>query len=62
MTKHVIDRPKTSDTTRAAKEFSRIEADQKPRPQTRILQKRTRTTSENTRLKAFAGIDRRAGS
>ena len=58
MTKHVIDRPKTTNSTRAAREFSRIDADEMPRPQTKTLQKRARTTPQGKRLKAFTKIDR----
>ncbi len=62
MTKHVIDHPKTTDNARAAKEFSRIDADEMPRPQTKTLQKRARTHKEGKRLKAFTDIERRSDS
>lgn len=62
MTKHVIDRPRTTDTSRLSQQFARIEGDEKPRPQSAKLQKRTRTHVQNSRLKAFTGIERRDDS
>lgn len=62
MTKHVIDRPKTTDTGRMNREFSRIGADDMPRPQTRQLQKRSRATVDGKRLKAFTAIERQSDS
>lgn len=59
MNKHVIDHPKSGHTARMPKEFKRIEADERPRPQTKTLQQRSRKTTGNARLKAFAEIDRR---
>ena len=61
MSKHVIDHPKATNTARAAREFSRIDADAKPRQQTQALQKRARATS-GKRLKAFTRIERRGVS
>ena len=62
MTKHVIDHPKTGDATRMTREFSRIGANERPRPQTRDLQKRTRKIRDGKRLKAFTTIERRDDS
>ena len=62
MTKHIIDHPKTSDNARAAREYTRIDGDDLPRPQTKTLQKRARTKTESKRLKAFTDIERRSGS
>lgn len=59
MNKHVIDHPKSGHTPRMPTEFKRIEADERPRPQTKQLQQRSRKTTGNARLKAFAEIDRR---
>jgi hypothetical protein len=59
MSKHVIDHPKSGQTTRRAKEYKRIEADERPRPQTRKLQQRSRTTNDAARLKAYTDIERR---
>jgi hypothetical protein len=58
MTKHVLDRPKRSDGTRRSQEFTRIDADDMPRPQTKVLQKRTRKPSEGKRLKVFTDLER----
>ncbi len=62
MTKHVTDHPKTTDKTRAAREYARIDAAEMPRPQTRALQKRPRSNIENARLKAFTKIERHVDS
>ncbi len=62
MTKHIIDHPKTTDNIRAAQEYTRIDGDDMPRPQTKTLQKRARTNKEGKRLKAFTDIERRSGS
>ncbi len=58
MTKHVLDHPKHLDDTRRSQEFTRIDADEMPRPQTKDLQKRARKSTGGTRLKAFTDIDR----
>ncbi|MEL7151047.1 MAG: hypothetical protein AAGK71_09950 [Pseudomonadota bacterium] len=62
MTKHVIDHPRPADSSRLSQQFARIEADEKPRPQSAQLQKRARTTPQNSRLKAFTKIARRDDS
>lgn len=61
MTKHVLDHSKGNDTARSER-YSKIEADQMPRPQTQGLQKRPRKTSESKRLQEFTDIDRRSDS
>ena len=58
MTKHVIDHPRTTDNSRLSQQFARIEGDEKPRPQSAKLQKRSRAHAPNSRLKAFAEIER----
>ncbi|MCG6883775.1 MAG: hypothetical protein LJE62_08490 [Silicimonas sp.] len=58
MTKHVLDHPKHRDGTRRSQEFTRIDADEMPRPQTKDLQKRSRKTDDGKRLKAFTEIER----
>ena len=58
MTKHVLDRPKHSDGKRRSQEFTRIDADEMPRPQTKALLKRARKDSDGKRLKAFTDIER----
>jgi len=59
MTKHVIDHHRAgADSTSA--QYSKIEADRMPRPQTQELQKRPRKASDGKRLKEFAGIERRS--
>lgn len=60
MNKHVIDHPKSGHTPRMPKEFKRIEADERPRPQTKQLQQRSRKTAEGSRIKAYTEIDRRS--
>lgn len=62
MTKHVIDHPRPSDSSRLSQQFARIEGDEKPRPQSAQLQKRARATTPNSRLKAFTKIARREDS
>ena len=59
MNKHVIDHPKSGHTARMPKEFKRIEADERPRPQTKTLQQRSRKTASSARLKAYTYIARR---
>lgn len=61
MSKHVFDHSKGKDTARSER-FSKIEADQMPRPQTQELQKRNRKTSESKRLQEFTDIERRSDS
>ena len=61
MPKHVIDHPRTEAGSTSA-QYSKIEADQMPRPQTQELQKRPRKTSEGKRLKEYTGIERRSES
>ncbi len=62
MTKHVIDHAKTGEKSRRSQEYSRIDADEMPRPQTKELQRRSHTTKEGQRLKAFTDIERRGDS
>lgn len=62
MSKHIVDHPKSGHTPRRSKEFKRIEADERPRPQTKQLQQRSRTTNDAGRLKAYTDIERRGDS
>jgi len=59
MTKHVIDHPRTEAGSTSA-QYSKIEADRMPRPQTQKLQKRARKPSEGRMLKEFTEIERRS--
>ena len=58
MSKHVIDGPKNTETSRVSTRFSRIEGDRLPRPQTLTIQKRPRTTA-GKRLAQYLSIERR---
>ncbi len=60
MSKHVLDHPQDRKNSKRPAQFSQIEADEKPRPQTKALQKRQRVSREGARLKAFAKIDRQS--
>ncbi len=60
--KHVIDHPKDSNAQRLSETYARIDGNQMPRPQTKELQRRSRTAKAGTRLKHFARIERQDGS
>lgn len=59
MTKHVIDNTKSHNTPERTREFARIDAEEKPHPQTKSLQRRDRTPDGGSRMKAYTDIERR---
>ncbi|GGE52395.1 hypothetical protein [Actibacterium pelagium] len=59
MAKHILDNSEKAETDSRAAQFTRIERDQAPRPQTKTLQQRAADRDDGSRAKAYTKIERK---
>ena len=58
MSKHIIDSPRVRSGAIKFLHYARIELSERPRPQSKVLQKQLRQTDPKVRTRRFLEIDR----
>lgn len=62
MSKHIIDHTRVRNGSTKATQYARIEASERPHPQTKALQTQPRVTNSESLTKRFLDLDRRKGA
>ena len=61
MTKHIMDGPRIPGSPAKSRRYIKLDAEARPQPQSKVLQRRALNTDAATRARRFIEIGRRAG-
>ncbi|SFJ14734.1 hypothetical protein [Jannaschia pohangensis] len=58
MSKHILDRVRAANASARSAQYARIEVTERPHPQSKKLQRQSRSTFSTARVKRFLDIER----